>query len=101
MGKQVTDPRTALSIRLKFPRRWPKVAGFCELDSGFVKGEWFAGVAAQGGLVVKRVHVRRATVHEEENNALGARRKMRATRRQRPTDDGDTFSDWRDTGSGE
>jgi len=42
-----------------------------ELDAGLGEGKGLAGVADEQGLVVERVHVGRAAVHEEEDDASG------------------------------
>ena len=67
------DPLPALAVLREFERR-------CEQLS------FFAGLAAVGlelRLVVERVHVRRAALHREEDDALRLRGEMRRSHRER------------------
>ena len=66
----------AVADLAQLPRRLQEVAALGELHLAFREGERLAIVFLELRLVVEEVDVRRATVHEEEDHALGAGREL-------------------------
>jgi hypothetical protein len=83
VGEKFTDMVTALAMPLEFPGRGQQVAGVGKSDARLVEGQRFAMITLQQRLVVEGVEMRRTALHEEKNDALGPRPKMRPFRRQR------------------
>ena len=83
IGKQLADFVSALTVRLELPRRGKEIAGLGKGHLRFGKRQRLAVVALKQRFVLEGVHVRRAAFHEQENDALGPRPKMRTLGRQR------------------
>ena len=73
MRQQLAHPLPALAVLLEFPRAAEQLAARLAVLSG----ERFAVVFLKLGFVIKRVEVRDAALHEEQDHALRLRRKMR------------------------
>ena len=82
-GEEIRDPATALTVSLEFPRRLHDmvrrglVAGFCT-DPVVGKIERLAIFGGQAWLVVEGIDVAWPSLHENEDNPLGARREVRS-----------------------
>ena len=70
-GKQFADMETAFPVRFEFPGGLEEILGLAGDDPGFVEGDRFAVVAGQLRFVVKGVHLRGTTMHEEKNDPFG------------------------------
>jgi hypothetical protein len=74
------QPRFAVLLELAFARQQLLLLDAAAADFDL---DFLAVALLQFGLIVPRVHRRRAAVHEQENHPLGFRRKMRRANRQR------------------
>ena len=78
VAEQFTDVDPGLAILLELERRGQRDSGFA---LGFERdGQLLTVSFLQFGFVVKRIDVRRATVHEQVDHAFGFSREMRNTR---------------------
>ena len=80
--EQVADGQAALTVLLELPGRLQQVARAGELHPRFLAGKRLAVVPLQRRLGIKRVHLRRAAVHEQEDDPLGLRLEVRRSHRQ-------------------
>ena len=77
LREQTADRHPALTSRREFPVRLKQVSRCRKLDARLGEGQRLAVVAGQQWLLIKRVHVRRPAVHEQENHPLGLRLEVR------------------------
>ena len=84
VGEEVADPLAALAVLLELPLR-PDDAALVLLAAAAegLDGDGLAVEVVELRLVVEGVDVRRAAVHEEEDDALGLGRQRRRLRRER------------------
>src|SRR5437868_3120711 len=84
MRKEVTDPFSALAVLFELPFR-PDYAAFFALAAAAEGGDrhGFAVQRIERRLVIEGIDLAWATVHEEENDALCLRRKVRRFGRER------------------
>ena len=76
LWKNFADLQTALSAFVEFERRGEQLRVWIHRPFNKIRGQFFAVVANEERLVIEGVHVRRPSVHEEKDDALGPRRKM-------------------------
>jgi hypothetical protein len=83
VGKQFAYWMAALAMLMEFPRRLEQVSGGGKLHTRLRARVGLAVIAIQQRLGIKRVDVRRATLHEQKDDPLGPRREMRRLRSER------------------
>jgi hypothetical protein len=79
MGQQFRQLHPALAVLRELKRRWQYAAhliGELYLAHDVAAG-WCAGVLQERGLGIEQVYLTRSTVHEEVNDGLRFRSKMR------------------------
>ncbi len=76
VGEQFADPLPAPAVLRELPRAAEKLRVL-------LRAEQLAVVGVELGFVIERVQVRDPALHEDENDALRSRGKMRRARRQR------------------
>lgn len=80
---QFTEPRSALTVLPESPRgiqNLPVTRSILQFNIQSIQTanwQWLSMPFPQSRLWIKRIHLRYATVHEQEQHALGARRVMR------------------------
>ena len=83
MRKQIADPRPALAVLPKLPRRLQQVSGRRRENSRLRKRQRLPMIPFEQRLVIERVDLRRPTVHEEKNDSPRLRWKQRSLRSER------------------
>ena len=81
--EKLADRDAALAVLLEFERRAQQVAGLARNDARLGERQGLAVVAIEERLVIEGVDLRGAAMHEQEDDALGPRGKMRRARGQR------------------
>ena len=81
--KEFAHRQAALAVLLELPRRLQQVARRIELHARLGKRQRLAVVTIEQRLRIERVHLRRPAGHEQKDDSLGPREKMRRLRCER------------------
>ena len=80
MRKQLTNPRARFTVLSEFPGRPEQIASLGRNYPWFVKRQRLAVISHQVGLEIECVYLGRATVHEQKDDTIGTRSKVRRSR---------------------
>ena len=79
MRKQFAHGKTTFPVPMKPPRGLQQIALLGKRHTRQIERKRLPMITIQQRLWIKRIDVRRASLHEEENDAFGTRKKVRLT----------------------
>src|ERR1051325_2739541 len=87
-GKKVADRQAGLAVLLEFPRAGKDLANVVELGGIDLQAKGLAVLGLEARFRIETVHLRNTAIHEEQDDVLRARGKVRGRtrfpREQRP-----------------